>query len=94
MLFIDDCTKFVWIYFMTQISEVYQLFLNFRTMVKTQFSCDIKSMQSDWGESIELSHLFLLNTGLLIESHIHTLKNKMWLWNVEIELLSKKDSHF
>ncbi|CAN0899525.1 Retrovirus-related Pol polyprotein from transposon RE2, partial [Linum grandiflorum] len=36
-LFIDDCTKFVWIYFLTQKSGVHAYFRRFRTMVNQQF---------------------------------------------------------
>lgn len=47
VLFIDDCTKFVWIYFLSQKSQVYSMFVQFRKMIKTQFNCNIKSLQSD-----------------------------------------------
>ncbi|KAL4573020.1 hypothetical protein LXL04_019813 [Taraxacum kok-saghyz] len=65
VLFMDDCSKFVWVYFLSHKSQVYQTFLEFRTMVKTQFSCDIKSMQTDWGGEYRNISTFLKTQGIL-----------------------------
>ncbi|KAJ9552510.1 hypothetical protein OSB04_016555 [Centaurea solstitialis] len=49
LLFIDDCTKFIWVYFLRSKSQVLSAFTLFKTMVETQFSTKIKAFQSDWG---------------------------------------------
>lgn len=64
VLFIDDFTKFVWIYFIQHKSQVLQTFINFCTMVKTQFGCDIKSFQSDWGGEYITVSSYLHNCGI------------------------------
>ncbi|KAL4587851.1 hypothetical protein LXL04_000725 [Taraxacum kok-saghyz] len=54
----DDCSKFVWVYFLSQKSQ------NFK-MVKTQFSCDIKSLQSDGGGEYQNVSTFLKQHGII-----------------------------
>ncbi|KAL4585655.1 hypothetical protein LXL04_010278 [Taraxacum kok-saghyz] len=49
LLFIDDHSKFVWIYFLSHKSQVFPTFVQFHKMIKNQFSSDIKQIQSDWG---------------------------------------------
>lgn len=49
ILFLDDCTKFIWIYFIHQKSDVLTIFKQFHTMVETQFNVKIKCLQTDWG---------------------------------------------
>lgn len=49
VLFIDDATHFVWISFLSQKSDIYKTFVNFHSMIKTQFGTSIKCVQSDWG---------------------------------------------
>lgn len=65
VLFIDNCTKFIWIYFLSHKSQVFATFLKFRTMVKTQFSCDIKSLQTDWGGEYHNVSAFLNTHGVI-----------------------------
>ena len=66
-IFIDDCTKFVWVYFLSQKSQVFETFLQFRTMIKSQFQYDIKSLQTDWGGGREYRNVskFLHQLGIL-----------------------------
>ena len=45
--FIDDFSKYVWIYLLKKKSDVYQVFLNFQNFVERQFQCKIKTMQTD-----------------------------------------------
>jgi hypothetical protein len=49
--FIDDYSKFVWIYLIRQKSEVFRCFQDFQNLVERQFNCKIRSVQTDWGES-------------------------------------------
>lgn len=47
--FIDECTKFTWIYMLKNKSEAFKTFCNFKTQVELQLGLKIKSLQSDWG---------------------------------------------
>ena len=48
--FIDDCTRITWVFLMKDKSEVFQLFVNFFHMVRTQFGKPIKRIRSDNGK--------------------------------------------
>jgi len=48
--FIDDHTRKVWVYFMKHKGEVFQHFLNFKTMVEKEKGVSIKWLRSDGGE--------------------------------------------
>jgi histone deacetylase 1/2 len=47
--FIDDFSKFTWIYLLKKSSEVHQVFLNFQQLVERKFDRKIITMQIDWG---------------------------------------------
>jgi transposase InsO family protein len=47
--FIDDHTKKVWVYFMKHKGEVFQHFLNFKTMVEKEKGVNIKCLKSNGG---------------------------------------------
>jgi len=47
--FIDDHTRKVWVYFMKHKGEVFQHFLNFKTMVEKEKGVNIKCLRSDGG---------------------------------------------
>jgi transposase InsO family protein len=49
MNFIDDHTRKVWVYFMKHKGEVFQHFLNFKTMVEKEKGVSIKWLRSDGG---------------------------------------------
>ena len=49
VIFIDDFTRFTWMYLLTNKSEVYSKFVMFHAMIKTQFSSTIKTLRSDGG---------------------------------------------
>lgn len=65
LLFVDDCTKFVWIYFLSHKSQVFDAFVQFRTMIHTQFNCLIRSLQTDWGGEYRNVSNFLKTHGIL-----------------------------
>jgi histone deacetylase 1/2 len=57
--FIDDFTKFTWIYLLKKRSDVYQAFLNYQQYVERKFDRKIITMQTDWGGEYEkLNGLF------------------------------------
>jgi histone deacetylase 1/2 len=47
--FIDNFSKFTWIYLLKSHSDVYQAFLNFQQYVERKFDRKIVTMQTDWG---------------------------------------------
>ncbi|KAJ0764367.1 putative RNA-directed DNA polymerase [Helianthus annuus] len=49
LLFVDDCTRMTWVYFLKHKSEVFDKFRLFYTMVQTQFKTDIQILRSDNG---------------------------------------------
>lgn len=67
LLFVDDCIKFSWIYFLHHKSEVDKSFHNFKSMIEKQFSTTIKVLQSDGGGEYICTPLrtFLRTQGIL-----------------------------
>jgi histone deacetylase 1/2 len=47
--FLDDYSKFLWLFPLKLKSDVENVFLNFQTYVEKQFDRKIKAIQSDWG---------------------------------------------
>jgi hypothetical protein len=47
--FIDDFSKFTWIYLIKFKYEVFQKFQEFQAFVERQFNCKILTVQTDWG---------------------------------------------
>jgi histone deacetylase 1/2 len=47
--FIDDYSKFMWIYLLHHKSEVFQRFHDFQSLVERMFNRKIIAMQTDWG---------------------------------------------
>ena len=77
MLFIDDHSRFFWIYFLKHRSELPQIYITFANMVKTQFSYAIKVLRTDNAmEYRDSSLLQLLNKhGIVVQcSCPHTLQ--------------------
>lgn len=47
VLFIDDYSRFTWIYFLKHRSELSHIYMTFANMIQTQFSCTIKIIRTD-----------------------------------------------
>ena len=47
--FVDDFTRFTWIFSLKLKSNTVKTFLRFHKLVQTQFNTTIKCLQSDWG---------------------------------------------
>ncbi|CAA0818610.1 Uncharacterized mitochondrial protein AtMg00810, partial [Striga hermonthica] len=62
--FVDQFTKFTWIFFLKQKFEVFDIFLHFKTMVETQFGFKIKNLQTDWGGEYRSLDPFLQSNGI------------------------------
>lgn len=65
--FIDDHSRFTWIYFLRSKSEVFSIFKTFVAFVETQFSTGIKVLRSDSGGEYMSNafHDFLNEKGIL-----------------------------
>ena len=63
--FIDDFSKFTWIYLLKKRSEVYQVFLDFQQYVERQFGRKILTMQTDWGGEYEKLNSFFQRIGIV-----------------------------
>jgi histone deacetylase 1/2 len=62
--FINDFTKFTWIYLLKQKSEVFQCFRDFQCMVERQFNTKILALQSDWGGEYQTLNSFYKRLGI------------------------------
>lgn len=51
--FIDDYSRYTWIYLLRNRSDVFQVFLNFQNLVERKFDRKILTMQTDWGGEYE-----------------------------------------
>ena len=66
--FIDDFSKFTWIYLLRFKSEVFQKFQEFQTLVERLFDRKIISVQMDWGGEYRSLHSFFTKLG--IDHHV------------------------
>ena len=62
--FIDDFSKFTWIYFLKYKSEVFQKFHDFQNLVERQFDKKILAIQTDWGGEYEKLNSFFTKVGI------------------------------
>jgi histone deacetylase 1/2 len=62
--FIDDFSKYTWIYLLKKKSDVFQAFLNFQQYVERQFKTKILTVQTDWGGEYEKLNSFFQKTGI------------------------------
>ena len=66
-LFVDDCSRMCWVYFLKHKSEVFDVFVKFYNMILTQFHAKPKILRSDnGGEYISVAmKQFFLDHGLV-----------------------------
>ena len=57
--FIDDFSKYTWIYLLKKRSDVFQVFHNFQALVERKFDSKIIAVQSDWVGEYEKLNSFL-----------------------------------
>lgn len=62
--FIDDYSKFTWIYLLRHKSEVFQQFHDFQKLVERMFDCKIVAMQTDWGGKYQKLNSFYQCIGI------------------------------
>jgi len=63
--FIDDFSKFTWIYLLRNRSEVFQVFLNFQQHVERLFNRKIITIQTDWGGEYQKLNSFFQKIGIV-----------------------------
>ena len=62
--FIDDYSKFTWIYLIKYKSEVFQKFHDFQNLVERLFDRKIKAVQTDWGGEYQRLSSFFTKIGI------------------------------
>lgn len=79
MTFIDDYSKFTWVYFLHSKSKVFSVFKTFYAYIETQFSIRIKVLKSDSVGGICLMNflIFYLRRELFHKNHVNIHHNKM-----------------
>jgi hypothetical protein len=89
--FIDDSSRFTWIYLIHHKSEVFKFFKEFQCLVERMFNRKIIPMQTDWGGEYERLHSFF--RAIDISHHIScpTLTSRMARPNENIGTLSRWD---
>ena len=67
VIFIDDYSRFSWLFPLKSKSDVYTCFIKFKCMVENLFSTKIKSLQSDGDGEYSSTHFknFLAQSGIL-----------------------------
>ncbi|CAL2245419.1 unnamed protein product [Prunus armeniaca] len=58
VIFVDECTGYMWLYPLYNKSEVYATFLRFHAMLVTQFAASVKCFQSDGGREFTSSQFW------------------------------------
>jgi histone deacetylase 1/2 len=85
--FIDDYSKFTWIYLLRHKSEVFSCFRDFQNLVEQQFGRKILAVQTDWGGEYQTLNSFLNALGLHIIFLVHMHINKTGLLSRNIDIL-------
>ena len=62
--FIDDFSRYTWIYLLKHKSDVFSAFQNFQQLVERKHNKKIKAMQSDWGGEYEKLNSFFQRVGI------------------------------
>jgi histone deacetylase 1/2 len=62
--FVDDFSRFTWIYLLKHKSDVEQIFYNFQTHVERLLNSKIRAVQSDWGGEYHRLHKYFQRTGI------------------------------
>ena len=63
--FVDDYSRFCWIYLLKHKSDVEQVFYAFQTHVERLVNAKIKAVQSDWGGEYHRLHSYFERTGIV-----------------------------
>ena len=91
VIFIDDFTRFTWLFLLKHKSEAFIVFLHFKAFVENQFESKIKILRIDgWGEYVTNQFKsFCLDHDINISCHALILLSKMVLLRESISTLLK-----
>ena len=64
VIFIDDFTRYTWMYPLKLKSDVLNIFMNFHQRVERQFNLKLQNFQSDWGGEFQAVSKYLTNCGI------------------------------
>ena len=66
VIFVDDFTRFTWLFLLKHKFEVFTVFLHFKALVKNQFGSTIKTLRTDGGGEYTSNHFksFCLENGI------------------------------
>jgi hypothetical protein len=87
--FIDDYSKFTWIYLLHYKSEVSKYFLEFQKLVEHHLDRKIIAVQSNWGGEYEKLNSFFDLLGYHIKSRVLTLINRTMLLSASTIISSR-----
>jgi histone deacetylase 1/2 len=62
--FLDDFSKFTWVYLLKHKSDVEHVFYQFQKQVELSLGTKILSVQSDWGGEYQKLHTYFTNMGI------------------------------
>lgn len=65
VILVEDFTRYTWIYFLKNKSEVHDIFIAFYALVATQFNAFIKAFHSDGGGEFQKLRSFFKQRGLV-----------------------------
>jgi len=93
-LFVDDFSRFSWIYPLHAKSDTFSAFVQFKALVENQFSTTIKQLQTDGGGEYNSHQVLLTSTymALYIEKVVHIPLPKMALPKGNYDIFWKQDS--
>jgi hypothetical protein len=88
MSFVDDFSKFIWIYLIRHKSKVFSIFQIIQSLVEHTFNKKMLAMQMDWGgeyQKLVTPSLLVYEYPIMFLAHIQI--NKMMLLNENIDIL-------
>lgn len=65
LLFVDDCSRFSWLYFLHAKDQALPTFIKFKSLVENQFHSTLKCLQSDNGGEFKVFSPFLTQHGII-----------------------------
>ncbi|XP_060972468.1 uncharacterized protein LOC133038362 [Cannabis sativa] len=63
--FVDDYSRYTWIFPLVEKNQAFDTFVRFKSMVEKQFNLPIKNLQADWGGEYRTFTRFLSDQGIL-----------------------------